>query len=120
MTGSKQTQALKDYINYLKRRVGYIKSGILEVSDNEINYCTELFKAILVYANKHKLYFWYLSGKLNVQSAMVILGTCERRFLVYAKRQRQALIEFIQDKEIELFAQFPFDNGEQKIANIAV
>lgn len=118
MSNVKEAMAIKKYIFYVRSRVKLIKLGILLVSDNEWLYYQELFNLLNAYYKTHIIYLKYIMGKLDREKVKCLLGLRERAFYRYCKVQRDKLISFITEQETQLFAKYPFYEGEQETAKL--
>ena len=101
---------IKKYIKYVKERVKFIRLSFVNCSDNQINYFDSLSNAIDEYAETHRVYIKYLSAKLNFNEVKNILGENDRQVFRYLEKQRKSLIDYLQEKEIEYFAKYPFED----------
>lgn len=101
---------IKNYIRYVKQRAMFVRFDCLSCSDNQISYYDNLNKAIDEYASNHKLYVKYVIGKLTFNELKDLLGETDRQVFRFLESQRKLLIEYLQEKEIEYFAKFPFDD----------
>lgn len=96
--------------SYVKQRVKYIRIGVLDCSDNQISYYNSLSESIDNFAKKHKLFMKYTLGKTTYEETKLILGEDDRQVFRYLHRQREMLINYLQEKEIEYFAKYPFND----------
>lgn len=101
---------IKNYIRYIKQRVKLVRLECVNCSDNQINYFESLSNAIDEYANTHKVYIKYIIGKFTFDEVKNILGENDRQVFRYLERQRNLLINYMQENEIEYFAKYPFDD----------
>lgn len=108
MSKVKEAQGIKRYIAYIKQRLFFVKSGVLLISDNEYQFYRYLLTAISDYAKTHKLYFRYILGRLDRESAKCILGFKERQFFRYCRTQRKSFIDFMEKQEEDAIALYPF------------
>jgi transcription elongation factor Elf1 len=105
-----ESLGIKKYIRYVKQRVRIVRLDCAICSDNQISYFDSLNRAINEYESTHKIYIKYLIGKLNFNEVKNILGEPDRQVLRYLERQRKLLIDYLQEKEIEYFAKYPFED----------
>ena len=108
---AEQSIAIRKYIRYVKQRVKYIRNRILDCSDNQISYFNAMDKVIDDFANNHKLFMKYTLGKITFEEVKLILGEDDRQVFRYLKRQRELLIDYIQEKEIEYLSKYPFNDN---------
>lgn len=101
---------IKKYIKYVKERVKFIRLSFVNCSDNQINYFDGLSNAIDEYAKTHRVYIKYIIGKLTIDEVKNILGESDRQVFRYLERQRKFLFDYLQEKEIEYFAKYPFED----------
>ena len=99
--------AIRKYISYIKRRVKYIKFGLLECSDNQISYFNALSESIDSFAKNHKLFMKYIVGKISFEETKSILGLNDRQTFKYLEKQREIFINYIQRKETEYLSKIP-------------
>lgn len=118
MDKKKEALGIRKYIFYIRSRVKLIQLGILLVSDNEWFYYRELFNSLNAYYKTHIIYLKYIMGKIDREKAKCLLGLSERAFYKYCKVQRDKLISSITKYETQLFAKYPFYEGEQEIAEL--
>lgn len=110
-----EAEGIKEYVKYVKTRLSWINSGLLEVSDNQANFYKEINEKINEYARTHQVYLNYLFGRISSKKIETLLGETDRQVFRYLKRQRENLIEYIQEQELILYAKYPF-NDELKIS----
>lgn len=103
--------AIRKYIAYIKQRVKYIRMTILDCSDNQINYYNALSESIDNFARNHKLFMKYTLGKITFEEVKLILGENDRQVFRYLSQQREMLINYIQEKEIEYLLKYPFKDN---------
>ena len=103
-----------NYIRYIRQRIGYIKSGILYVEDDERKYLITLYKNIIEYGKKHILYFKYIFDSIDYARLQALMGIDERAIWRYLEHQREKLVRFIQQKELDIFNEYPYTEGTQK------
>lgn len=99
---------IRKYIRYVKQRSKLLQISCVNASDNQISYFNALSKSIDEYANTHKLYIKYIAGKLTFNELKAWIGESDRQAFRYLKRQRDLFVKYIQEKEIEYFAKYPF------------
>ena len=102
---------IKRYIRDCRIRLKLIESDVINVSDNQWHYYKELNKCLTEYGKTHFLYYKYDTGKLEFSTLRNLLGVGERGAFRYLKRQRELFIEYISQKEIDLFAKYPFNDN---------
>ena len=105
-----ESVGIKKYIKYVKERVKFLHLEFINCSDNQINCYDCLSNAIDEYANSHRVYIKYIIGKLTFNELKNILGENERQVFRYLERQRKKLFEYLQEKEIEYFTKYPFED----------
>ena len=105
-----QSLGMKKYIKYVKERVKFIRLSFVNCSDNQMNYFDSLSNAIDEYANTHRVYIKYIIGKLSFNELKNILGETDIQVFRYLERQCEKLFEYLQEKEIEYFAKYPFED----------
>ena len=101
---------LKKFIRYVNTRIKFIEVGMLNVEDNQYKYYKALQKDILEFGNTHKIFFGLTFGKIDTKKAMAFLGLGERSLNRFMAKQREQLVDLIYEKEIELFAKYPFSD----------
>ena len=116
MNTRKQSTGLKKFIRYVNTRVILIENNMLEVEHNQYEYYKALRQEIIQFGETHKLFYSFMLGKIDHKKVMNILGCNERYAFRFMERQRKTMIEFIYEKEAQLFEKFPFsDNSEWSI-----
>lgn len=115
----KQAVAVIQFLNYIKQRRKLIRIGLLSVTDNEQEYYKHLWTDIKGYFGEHKLFYWFISGAMSKEEILKIYGATERRLIHYITQQKVLLFKFIAQRESELLAQFPFENGTQEFEIMA-
>lgn len=108
---NKQTENLgiKKYIQYVKRRVLFLNFYCLKVYENQINYFEALSRAIDEYGSRHTLFMRYILGRISFNKLKNLLGEPDKQVFRYIKRQREMLKAYIVKKELECFANFPYE-----------
>ena len=107
---SKVSEAIgiKEYIRYVRQTICLLRADVLKCSDNQCKYYISVGDSIEEYAKSHKLYIKYILQKVSFDEIKDLLGEEDRQVFRWAERQRKLLIDFIQEKEIEFFAKYPF------------
>lgn len=108
---AEQSIAVRNCIRYVKQRVKYFRMCVLDCSDNQISYFNSLSESIDNFARNHKLFMKYTLGKITFEEVKLILGEDDRQVFRYLKRQRELLIDYIQEKEIEYLSKYPFNDN---------
>ena len=109
-----EVKGVKKYIEYVFTRVRLIHTDILSVEDNQYKFYLELAKSIKEFANSHRLFSKYMLGKCDYKYVMNMTGYEDaRNTFRFLERQRKKFIEYITEKENELFITYPFV-GEYK------
>ena len=103
----KQALGIRRYIKYIRKMVIVVQLHD-HFSDNEAFYYKAMLNSLEEYAKTHKLYMNYLLGKIQYDTVKNMLGESDRQCFRYMQRQRQLLIVYIEQKEVENFARYPF------------
>lgn len=108
---TKETKAIKEYLAYIPLRLAYLKIGNVQPTHNEYKYYLELCKSIKEYGKHHKIFFYYITSKINIKKFKAFYKVSERTgYRIFAK-QRKEFLEFLSQKEIELSKLYPFEKG---------
>ena len=102
------TKCIKDYLLYIRQRPKFLKRFGDEKSLDEIEYCEELKKRIDEWAKRHKVFYQYISGRINTKLAIAYIGTSERVFYRLMLKQKVKFLKFLSETENELKNKYVF------------
>lgn len=107
----KQMEGLSRYMKYIKIRLRYIDNGLLECSEEETEFYSQLYMKIMKWAQcrENKVYFLFIIKKIKVETAAKVLGCSVRTTLEKAKVKREEFIANIKQWEKELIEKYPFN-----------
>ena len=108
---TKETSAIKKYLAYLPLRLAYLKIYGVQPTHNEYKYYLELCKSIKEYGKKHKVFFYFITSKINYKKFKAFHRVSERTGYRILAKQRKEFLEFLTQKEAELSKKYPFENG---------
>jgi hypothetical protein len=104
-----ETKRLKDYLTYIRSRLAYLKMRKVPSTNNEYRFHLEMYKNIKAYGKSHKIFFLYLTSKINITKYKTFYNVSERTGYRILAEQRKEFINFIIRKETELFKRYPFE-----------
>ena len=99
---------IRMYLNYVDKRIEYLKILGGGIISNEIRYWVGLKSSIKTWGKSHVIYYECLHRNLSLRQASNLFGASERTTARMFKKQRKELVAFIGMKEIELKALYPF------------
>ncbi len=99
----KGTANLKQFLDYIKQRQEYLKRLAGEDYPlTEIKYYKEFSKRIADWGKKHKIFYTYIYGKINVQEGIELMGVSERMWFRIIAKQKSEFVCFLKETEKEL------------------
>lgn len=99
---------LKKYIDYIPKRIVFLRASNGGICSNEYKYYCALQEAIKQWGKTHVLFYNCICGKIGVKQATDICGISKNEFYRIMRKQRRALIGFIEKQERILQEKHPF------------
>lgn len=99
---------LKKYLQYIQKRIAFLKALCGEIVSNEYKYYFALQEAIKQWGKTHVLFYACIYGKIGTKQAAAICGVSQRTFYRIMSKQRKSLIAFIEAQERILDEKYPF------------
>lgn len=103
-----EAEGLKKYLEYIQKRIAFLKALSGEIVSNERKYYCALREAIKQWGKTHVLFYACIYGKIGVKQAAAVCGVSQRTFYRIMSKQRKDLIDFIKAQECILGEKYPF------------
>ena len=108
---TKETTAIRQYLTYIPLRLAYLKIYNVQPTHNEYKYHLKLYKSIKEYGKSHKVFLYYITGRISIKKYTAVLKVSERTGYRILAKQRKEFLEFLRQKETELYKIYPFENS---------
>lgn len=105
---NKRLFALREYLEYIPKRIKYVKTLTGGMITNEIRFWKALKLSIKHWREGHLICYEHLRGNLTIAQARNLIGSSERNVYRLLTKQTTEFINFLKEEESKFDKLYPY------------